>query len=244
MDRLRFKDICQENRKQEKAGIGILAEKKLHYVLKNYYEDNKQNQEIKVDKYTVDIKKDNEIIEIQTQNFNQLREKLNVLLSNYNIRIVYPLAKLKWLGWINQDTGEISTRRKSPKQGSFYDAFKELYKIKIFLNNPHLAIDLLLLEIEEYRHLDGWNKTKKKGSTRYERFPIDLIEVYSLNSLNDYTIFLPKNLPTPFTTKDYQKETKLTLRRTQEAINVLHYLGIIKRVGKNGKTYLYEKGEL
>ena len=241
MDKEKFKELCKSNLIKPNISIGMLAEKRLHRVLKNYYEPDINKQEIKVEGFVVDIKNDNEIIEIQTQNFNQLRNKLTTLLPNYHITIVYPIAAIKWLGWINPNTGEVTKLRKSPKTGTFCDAFKELYKIKWMLLDNNLKITLLLLEIEELRNLDGWSKDHKKGSTRHERIPLDLYSELTLNEVQSYQNLIPKTLPIFFTTKDFARVTHLTSRRTQEAINVLFYLGAINRVGKKGNTYLYQK---
>ena len=43
-----------------------------------------------------------------------------------------------------------------------------------------------------------------------------------------------------FTSKEYAKATKLTVNRAQTALNVLHYLGVVERIGKKGNSYLYE----
>lgn len=241
MDKERFKTICQALRKPEAKGIGCLAEKRLHWVLKNYFEDNPLNQEVKVNGYIVDIKNERGIIEIQTQNFNKLREKLEALLPEHQLTIVYPIAQTKWIAWINPDTGEISKQRKSPKNGSIYDTFKELYKIKWFLPNDHLQIKILLIAIEEYRNLDGWSIDHKKGSTRKERYPLELFSEFTLATKADYFNILPDALPSPFTTTDFATITHISKRRAYEAINVFYYLNIINKIGKKRRNILYEK---
>ena len=47
-------------------------------------------------------------------------------------------------------------------------AFKELYKIRPFLKNENLRFRFALIDMEEYRLLNGWSKDKKKGSERYD----------------------------------------------------------------------------
>ncbi len=65
--------------------------------------------------------------------------------------------------WIDEDSGELSKKRKSPKKGCTYQAFKELYKIKMFLNNPNIRFKFVLVNMEEYRLLNGWSHDKKRA---------------------------------------------------------------------------------
>lgn len=234
-----IKDIIEESRNT----IGTLSEKNLHAVLKQYFEPRIENQEIKIGKYVADIVSENKIIEIQTRAFNLLRNKLDAFLSLEEISevtVVYPIAKTKWLCWIDKDTGEVSKKRKSPKIGKIYDAFFELYKIKQQLINPKLSFCFVLLDITEYRYLNGWDINKKRGSSRCDRVPNDIIDIINICNIKDYIQFLPSDLPSRFTTKDYAKNTKLNLKSSQTALNVLNYIGVVKRVGKLSNMHLYE----
>lgn len=123
-----------------------------------------------------DIYTENGIIEIQTRQFNKMRGKLSAFLPLYPVTIVYPIPREKWLIWIDEETGDLSKKRKSPAKGSAYTAFIELYRIKMFLKDPNLRLKLVLLDMEEYRLLNGWSRDKKKGSTRYDRIPTALVE--------------------------------------------------------------------
>ncbi len=88
--------------------------------------------------------------------------------------------------------------------------------------------------------MNGWNIDKKRGSTRCERVPNDIVDIIRVSGANDYIQFLPESLPSRFTTKDYAKHTKLNLKSSQTALNVLNYVGAVKRVGKLSNMYLYE----
>lgn len=229
----KYKDLSINN------GIGTLQEKTLHKVVKNYLEEDLNNQEIKIGSYYVDILKNNEVIEIQTRQFNALRKKLEFLLEKYNVTICYPTFYTKTIKWINKDTHKVEDVRKSPKRGSIYDAFVELYKIKYLLKNPRLKLKILLIDIEEYRLLNGWSENKKRGSYRYDQIPLGLIEEIDINSLSDYLKFIPNGLSDKFTSKEYSKLIKLSLKRAQIALNVLRFLDIIEFSGKDGKLHLY-----
>lgn len=110
-------------------GIGSLSEKVQHAILKNYYCPNPSCQEINLGRFVADIADQNGVIEIQTKGFGQMRKKLSFFLEHYPVRIVYPVVLVKWVVWIDPQTGEIISRRKSPKKTAAYDLFRELYSI-------------------------------------------------------------------------------------------------------------------
>lgn len=243
MDNKRFKEICNEiiNNNRMINGIGTLKEKTLHAVLKTYFEPHQDNQEIKLGKYIADIVNEKGVIEIQTQNFNALRNKLENFLEFCNVTVVYPIAKTKYLSWIDMKTDETSKRRKSPKKGSIYDCIRELYKIKYTLDNPSMNICLVMLEIEELRYLNGWSDDKKKGSTRCDRIPTDILDEIYLSDIQDYSIFIPKNLPESFTSKDFAECSGIKIKTAQTALNILCYLGVVIKTGKIKNNIIYNK---
>jgi len=228
---------------RQRPGIGTLSEKTVHAILKNYYEPDEDKQEIPIENYVADIYSDGEITEIQTRQFNKMRDKLSVFLSLYPVTIVYPIPREKWLIWIDEESGELSKKRKSPVRGNPYMAFIELYKIKMFLKHPNLRLKLVLIDMEEYRLLNGWSKDKKKGSTRFDRIPTEMVEEVEINCLQDYMQFVPYDLPEQFTTKDFAKAAHIPTRLSQTVLNILFHVGTVKRVGKSGNSYLYQVAE-
>jgi len=243
MDKLEFMQACDKviNIEKVRSGIGTLSEKTLHAVLKLYFEPDEGKHEIKVGSLVADIVNDTGIIEIQTRSFDKLRKKLEAFLLVSSVTVVYPIANAKWLLWIDKNTGEITKKRKSPKKGTPYEALYELYKIKALLPKDNLKLCIVMLDIEEYRYLNGWSEDGKKGSSRCDRIPIDIAAEIHIESIADYMKFIPEELPMQFTTKDYKKATGLSLSNAQTALNVLNYVSAVNRVGKKGNMYLYEK---
>jgi len=238
----RFRDACEKilSAERAKTGIGTFGEKSLHAILKLYFEPDKTKHEITVGSFIADIVADGAVIEIQTRSFDKLRKKLIELLEIYPVTVVYPIPKTKWISWIDAQTGETTKKRKSPKQGKIYDAIFELYKIKSFLNHHNFRLCLVLLNMEEYRCLNGWSDDKKKGSTRYDRVPVDIVEEVYFCSVSDYQQLLPEGLQYEFTSKDYQKMSKTSLRTAQTALNILYNIGVVRRIGKRGNLHVYE----
>lgn len=225
----------------DSSHIGTLKEKTVHAVVKNYIEPDSSYQEIKIQGFYADIFNKNGIIEVQTGNFNTLRKKLDALLDLYSFTIVYPIAHTKMLYWINNETGEINKPRKSNKKGKPHEIFRELYKIKNYLNHPNIKLHIIMMDMDEYRLLDGWGKNKKNNATKCDRIPTKLINEITINSLDDYKVFLPPNLPDTFTVKDYRLTSRIMQRQASVGVHILNYLGLIKKIGKEGRAYLYTK---
>lgn len=225
---------------RQRLGIGTLSEKTVHAVVKNFYQPDEDHQEIPIENFVADIYNNGEIIEIQTRSFDRLRPKLECFLPLYPVTVVYPIPHEKWVIWVDEESGEFSKPRRSPRKGTPYSAFPELYKIKAYLKHPNLRLRFLLMDMEEYKLLNGWSRDRKKGSTRYDRIPTELVEEVEITCLEDYLQFVPIDLPGRFTVKDFAKAAHIPARLAGTVINILTYIGTITRVGKLGRAYLYE----
>lgn len=241
IDQSRFqkaRDYVLCGQKDHKS-IGTLSEKTLHAVLKEYYEPDHSRQEVKIESYVADIFTGKEIIEIQTAQFHRMREKLKIFLPLYPVTIVYPIPRNKWLFWVDVDSGEISNPRKSPRRGTIYDIFRELYRIKAFLKEPNLNIRIDMMDMEEYKLLNGWGKHKKNNASKYDRIPIELVQEIDIRKKEDYLVFMPDGLKEKFTSGDFAKAAHIPDKKAILALNILFYIGIVERVGKKGNSYIY-----
>lgn len=221
-------------------GIGMQKERTVHSVLKFYLEPDEDQHEIPVGSFIADIYHEvpEEVIEIQTGSFGPLRRKLDAFLPELPVTIVYPIPWHKWVFWSDPETGEVSPGHKSPKTGQLYAILPELYRISGFLNHPRLSFLPILLDVEEYRILDGWSRDKKRGAHRLDRVPIAIGPSALLREIADFARILP-DLPHPFTAKDFLKATHFSPRAASYALCALKTLGTVQQCGKEGRTYLY-----
>lgn len=226
------------------SGIGTLGERTLHAVLKHLIEPDISCHEKRIGSFVADIARPDGIVEIQTRGMDRLRRKLDTFLEHSPVTVVYPIASVKYLVWINPASGETTARRKSPRRGTPLDAFGELYKIKSALCNPRLSICLLTMEMEEYRLKNGWSSDGKKGSTRCERLPLSLEQSWLLQTPADYAALLPQDLPLPFTSRELCERVPQSRAACQTALHVLHAVGAVERVGKRSNSYLYRPVDL
>ena len=112
-----------------------MTEYSLHSEIKHWYMASGDKLEVKVDDFIIDVLRENLLIEIQTENFSAIKKKLKKLLLNSNqIRLVYPIAQLKWIVHVSR-SGEFVRRRKSPKKGKITDLFNELIHAPCLIKN-------------------------------------------------------------------------------------------------------------
>ena len=88
---------------------------------------------------------------------------------------------------------------------------------------------------------DGGGKRRKLRSHRYELIPLSLIDTVQLTEREDYLVDFPTDLPDRFTAKSFQKHTRLRGYALYDAIGVFEALGAVERVGKEGRSTLFEK---
>lgn len=223
-------------------GIGTLGEKRLHAVLKRYYQPDDNLHERKIGRMVADaVLSDGSILEIQTQSFSSLKKKLPVFLACANVHLIAPVVQKKWVCWLNPETGEMVSRRRSSKQYFPIDLARELGAIREFLLHPGLTMHFPLLEAEEYRLLNGWGNEGKRGSTRYERIPLNLLDEWVMRAPEDYGRLFPSALPDIFTVKQLQKSARISSMCAYSAAAIFRELDLIREIGKQGRARLYQK---
>jgi hypothetical protein len=181
------------------------------------------------------------IIEIQTRNFSAIKRKLEKLLTNHKVRLVYPIAAEKWIIKEPRNPKNMATRRRSPKRGAYEDVFYELIRIPHLLANPNFSLELLLIEEEEIRSYDGVRGWRKGFWVTDEHRLLKVVGQRTLKSPKDLAAFLPAHLSEPFTTTDLAKSLAKPLGIAQKMAYCLKQAGCIEPAGKRGHAILYTR---
>jgi hypothetical protein len=135
--------------------IGELNEKSLHAALKAWYAQPDDRLEVSVDGYVIDIVRQDTLIEIQTGNFTALKDKLYDLTERHPVRLVYPMAREKWILKLDPKGLEQASRRKSPRRGKLQDLFYELVRIPDLVSREHFSLEVLWIKEEEVRRYEA-----------------------------------------------------------------------------------------
>ena len=178
----------------ESKAIGTRGEKSLHAALKRWYAQPGDQVEAMVDGYRVDIVREDLLIEIQTRNFSALKAKLECLLVDHPVRLVYPVAVEKWVTRLAAD-GTVIGRRKSPKRGRVEDVFAELIRLPTLMAHPRFTLQVLLIRAEEQRRNDGLGSWRRKGWSLYDHILLDVVEPVTWNIPQDLLSLLPPQAP-------------------------------------------------
>ncbi len=253
--KIKFMRLCYEELSREKVrdGIGLLAEKRLHGLLKRWVVDDPACHEIKVTgggekprRFVADILTPaGEIFEIQTGDLYPMRKKLEFYMqeTDYTVTVVHPLFAVKYISWFDPASGEVTSRKKSPLHQTPLHGIAQLKPYIAYLGNPRFSLCFPLIEVDEYRLLDGWGKGGKLGSHRYELIPMSLIDTCYLHTREEYAALFPQDeLPAgAFTAKIFGKVTRLRGYDLYDALAVFEALGVIEKCGKEKRAALYRK---
>lgn len=218
--------------------IGILHESSLHAALKLWYKEPSDQLEMPIDNFIIDIVRNTLLIEIQTTNFSMIRKKLEKLIQNHKVRLLYPIIKDKWI--INLDSQWKRIRKRlSPKHNSYIDIFTELIRIPYMVSHPNFTIEAILVQTEEIRKNDGKGSWRRKGWSIYDQKLLRIIDRKEFCNPTDFLMFMPKNLDNPFTSAELAFSLKKPIKLARKMIYCLRKMGLIKIVGKKGKAFLY-----
>ena len=227
---------------EAKSTISTLNESPLHAALKAWYARPGDRLEVQVGGFIIDIVRGDLLIEIQTGNFASLRQKLAALIGGqHRVRLVYPVAREKWIIKLAKDGRGRLSRRKSPKRGSVEDVFHELVSFPQLLARPGFALDVLLIQEEETRRYDGKRGWRRGGWVTHERSLLAVVDRRHFESPADLAKLLPPALDEPFTTADLATALAKPRRLAQRMAYCLREMGVIEAVGKSGNAILYSR---
>ena len=139
-------------------------ETSLHRQLKQLYADPGARVEAPLDNYRIDVICDGELIEIQHGSLAAIRRKVQDLLLDHRVLVVKPIVRQKRL--VKQQTkgGRILGRRMSPKRGSVIDLFDELIYFTRVFPHQNLALDVPLVDVEEWRYPGHGRRRRRRGN--------------------------------------------------------------------------------
>ena len=219
--------------------IGRLNERTLHLTLKKMLEPDPAFHEVKYRGYIADIKRGNEIIEIETRSFANLKKKLDTFLEDCTVTLVYPVASSKYVVWVDPETGELSDKRKSPKKGRPSDIAFELYRLREHLGKPGFNLKIVTLEMTDYRRRDGWSRDGKRGAERIERIPGAVSSVMDISSPQDYALLADVIPGGEFTAAEFASANRIKTRYAWYLLSILCLTHVISKCGKRGRADLY-----
>ncbi|MFC1929863.1 hypothetical protein ACFLW6_03260 [Chloroflexota bacterium] len=209
--------------------------------MKEWYAQPNDRFEVPVDGFVIDVVRGDLLIELQTRNFAAIKRKLTKLVGHHPVRLVYPIAREKWIVKLAKDGHDQLNRRKSPKRGASEHVFEELVSLPELLLNPNFSIDLLFVQEEEVRRHDTNRRWRRKGWVTYERRLLQVMEQRLFRVPADMGALIPSNLVEPFTASDLAFAIAKPQRLAQKMVYCLRLMGCIMQIRKRGNSILYSR---
>ena len=234
--------------------FSTLNESKLHNSLKILYQELYDGKtEVEQDGHIYDIvTKNGNIIEIQTKNLAKLLPKiLDTIEKGHNVKLVHPIPLITRIELQDQE-GNIISKRKSPKKGSTYNIFRELTGIYPLMTNPHFSLEIVEIEMTEERVRTEEAVQSKNGRRRFRRNWLktgkrldSIINTRRFSKAEDYIKLLPA-LPEPFCAKDLKSALEKNPDLPKRSVDanlilwVLSHAGLIEHIETKNRSKYYQ----
>lgn len=225
---------------KKKNEIGRRNEKNLHAAIKTWYAQPGDQLEVPLGRFVIDIVRGGQLIEIQTRNFSALKSKFARLLAQHPVRLVYPIAREKWIVQISPDDGSEISRRKSPRAGQLIDVFRELLRIPDLISHPNFSLEILLIREEEIRCADGQGSWRRKRVSLRDRRLLEVLESVIFTAKSDFRRFLPTDLPDLFSHKIWAAHSGLPVYQVRRLSYCFRKMGLLQEKGRKGNELLLE----
>lgn len=218
----------------------LMNEYSLHSEIKAAYSLPGDMFEARLGKFIVDILRGDMAVEVQTKNFSALREKLRVLAKTNRVRLVYPLPEVRWITYLDRDSGVIK-KRKSPRRGKLTDVFRELVMIPEMPGEANFSMEVLLIVEEEVRREDGRGSWRRRGASIVDRRLLGINGRVLFRDRADYLRLLPESLVGAFTNSELAKSANITVGTARQITYCLRKSGMIRVVESKGRSLVFQK---
>jgi len=205
----------------------------LHADLKNIYKTEYGKTEVKINNFIIDVVNENNLlIEIQTRNFSQIREKLITLLNdNFSIILVHPIYEEKIFRSKIDDRVSIRT---SPKKENLLTIFNELIYIPELFSYKNFNLEIVFAKIEIIR-----TKIKNKYKIRDKKL-LGIKRVTKFTKLEDLLFIIPYDLQNHLTTKNLMQRLEINYSLASKIVYFFVKTGVLKMIQKEGNLKIYQ----
>jgi hypothetical protein len=224
------------------VNIGVYNEGPLHQALKDHYSVPGACQEVAVGSFVADVQHPDQVIyEIQTGGFGALKRKLEAVLDTHRVVLVHPIAAVRTIVKLADDADARPIRRRSPKRGAFAHVVAELVSIPGLLDHPNFALEVVLIEEEEWRRPAAGRAWRRNGWRVVQRCLGRVLETRRFSSSADLFGLLQTPLPEPFTTADLADALGQPRWLAQKFAYCLRMSGQVDVCGKQGNALCYRR---
>jgi hypothetical protein len=221
------------------------VETSLHRQLKSLYAGPEGRFEVPVGRYRVDAVCRGRLVEIQHGSLAAIRDKVQRLLETHRVLVVKPIVVRKLLVKLSAKDGQVVQRRLSPKRGRLLDVFDELVHFTRVFPHRRLALEVPLVEVEEWRY-PGHGRRRRRRGRDHQVEDVRLIGVparHCFRTSGDLAALIAGPLPRRFHTGHLAELLEVERWVAQRIAYCLGRTAAIRQVGKQGSARLYEWAE-
>jgi hypothetical protein len=221
--------------------MSVGVEYSLHRQLKQHYAGQHAAQEVRLDGFRIDVVADDVLVEIQHASLAAIGRKVQRLLAEHRVLVVKPLVAAKQIIKRARADGPVVYRRMSPKRQTLLDAFHELVYFTRVFPNPRLEIELVLVEIEEWRYPGhGRRRRWRRNDCMIEDQKLVAVrQRHRLRSVEDLRRLAECPLPAVFHTGHLAEALGVDRWIAQRIAYCWREMGAAQTVGKSGNAVLY-----
>jgi hypothetical protein len=228
----------------ETCRINLYSEYSLHDQLKRRAAGPGGRIEVCIEGKIADaLRPDGEIVEIQSGALSALLDKAGFWSGRgYRQRIQIPLAGQKIIVKIRQNSGEIISRRRSPKKEELWSVFDRLVRASSLLSLPGLVIELVYIEMEEIRTVLEEPVRRGRFLKSYATVDRNLVAVRESRefaSPADWLALLPENKDGYWTSTSLGKAAGIGSARARKLLYTFSRAGIIEQIPSEDRAKRY-----
>ncbi len=213
--------------------IGTLNEGSLHAALKERYAEPGDAFEVPLGRFVIDIRRHDQLIEVQTGSFAAMGKKLDHLLEDHKMLLVHPIAVETYLHRPDKNP------RKSPKKSSVYGLFDQLVSIPTLLDHPNLTLDIVLVSVNKVQVHDPKARRGRGGYRTTDRVLREVKSTHRFETAEDLLLLLPEDLPPVFTTADMAAAGTFDRDVARQIAYCFRALGFFDEIGRTKAGYNY-----
>jgi hypothetical protein len=218
-------------------------ETSLHRELKRLYAGDGALTEVVLGKYRIDAISGGQLIEIQHGSLAAIRDKIRRLLESHQVLVVKPIVARKLL--VKQSAvegGRVLSRRLSPKRGKLLDVFEELVYFTRVFPHPRLALEIVLVEVEEWRYPGHGRRRRWRRNDQVvaDQKLVSVGDSVRICRAADLFRLVPGTVPRQFHTGHLAESAGVARHVAQRIAYCLREMKAVEQVGKQGNALVYQ----
>lgn len=184
---------------------------------------------------------DGSIVEIQTSKFGSILGKVTFLAgAGHVVRIIYPLVASASVIRLDPVSGEVVSRRKSPKKRDFWSIFDEMIHAPSLAAAPRVILEILSVEVEDLRMRDGRGSWRRKGDSLLDRRLVSVLSSRVMAGPADWLALLPEG-DGPWTSGNLAESLGIPSGTARRILYTYVKAGFLVETGKEGRFKLYRR---